>query len=365
MMLHRAIPLSSLLSLAVVGCAIAPDPEPEVPMPPPGGGGGGGNDVPTTPDDPGPPAGTCAPVELHVVGVYEVEGDHSFQQHPMHDGAVRIERPGRHALVLSAYEPVTWHVSTAPGAVIDRVVAVGYYAPVVVGVAPGTPVSILSPEQGGAFACGYSWPYNGQGCDTNQLLALAASTTGLPLTSFHGCYQASTWTLRADRSATSDCATDQGYEPYELLGSCTSMPPPSTGWVQTDFQTATPTACSGARYVRYVADYDKWVGAVLCGSARRYKLFMAEQRTDVFVEIADYAGHGQDHCELVSDTFTLPDEDDITSGGCTDCALAGVDDLDGVPAYARNVFGEDFTRVTTGFWGDLSTPWYECGVAIP
>lgn len=34
----------------------------------------------------------------------------------------------------------------------------------------------------------------------------------------------------------------------------------------------------------------------------RYKLFLANQVTDTFLNIGDGSGHGQDHCELVGGT---------------------------------------------------------------
>ncbi len=222
-----------LLPLSFAACVMTPWPDEPTPDPRPGAGtddvggpespdagtsdGGGAPDGGIA-DDGGAPA-TCGAAELHVIGVYEPAG-HAFQQHVMQDATVRVDRPGHHALVLSAYEPVTWHVSVGPGVVLDQVIATGYYTPVVVGVAAATPVTLVSAEQGDPFACGYSWPYNGQGCDTNQLLAMATAATGLPLASFHGCYQADDWTLRADRSAGSSCATDLGYEQYDLLGAC-------------------------------------------------------------------------------------------------------------------------------------------------
>ncbi len=145
-------------------------------------------------------------------------------------------------------------------------------------------------------------------------------------------------------------------------------PPPSTPpdrWIAHDFETLGTTGeCAGERFVRYVPAYDRWVGAILCGSPERYKLYMSERQDDVYLEIADYAGHGQDHCELVNLEFTLPDEDDITSGGCATCKLGGLIDPIGVPVYARAGYGEPFVLTTSVDWADLSTPWYECGVAI-
>ena len=67
--------------------------------------------------------------------------------------------------------------------------------------------------------------------------------------------------------------------------------------------------------------------------------------------IADYAGHGQDHCELVNPVSTLPNEDDITSSGCASCSTGPLFDFIGVPVYVRAVIGEPFARVTSQFWG--------------
>ena len=108
-----------------------------------------------------------------------------------------------------------------------------------------------------------------------------------------------------------------------------------------------------------------WVGAILCGSGSRYKLYMSDRPDQPFLQIADYAGHGQDHCELVNPAFSIPNEDDITSGGCADCAVGNVVDVIGVPVYARAKFGESFERVISREWADLTTPTYACGIAIP
>jgi len=141
--------------------------------------------------------------------------------------------------------------------------------------------------------------------------------------------------------------------------------PPTEGeWIAYDFETYGTSECTGERFVRYQPAYDRWVGAVLCGSAERYKLYLSARQDDLFFEIADYAGHGQDHCELVNPKFYLPNEDDITSGGCTNCALGDLVDVVGAPVYARNYYGESFRLTTSQDWADLTTTWYECGVAI-
>ena len=312
---------------------------------PPGGGS-------SAPQDPGPLPVRCGSPEVHVIGMYETSSDHSTDNHPVGDARVAIDRPGNHILVLSAYEPTNWHVSLAAGATVRAIQLFGYNAQAVD--LPGVPVTH-------GTACGYSYPYNGGGCDTNQLLALAEAQAGADVTTFHGCYQASDWRLHADGTATSNCNTAAGYRESELFGACH----PSRGWERSDFSTLSRPMCTGQRFIRRDDRYGVWVGAILCGSPASYKLYMSATRDAPFLEIADYAGHGQDHCELVNAAFTIPDEDDIQSGGCTDCSVGPLVDPIGVPVYARATFGEPFDRVISRTWADLTTTVYSCGVAIP
>lgn len=305
----------------------------------------------------GPLPAKCGSPEVHVLGVYETRSDHSGGYHPTGEARVRIERPGKHVLVLSAYEPTDWKVTLAAGAKIEAVSLVGYH-PQTVDLS-GVPVT-----QG--QGCGYSYPYNGQGCDTGALLATAkAHVGGADITSFHGCYHASEWTLHADGTASSNCDTAAGYEVNEMYAKCGGGGGGgSATWELKDFETLSPAACTGERYVRHDEKYGVWVGAVLCGPDS-YKLYMSDAADHPFLEIADYAGHGQDHCELVNPAFTIPDEDDITSGGCTTCSVGDLVDLQDVPVYARSRFGEPFARVTSRFWADLTTTVYSCGASIP
>jgi hypothetical protein len=128
------------------------------------------------------------------------------------------------------------------------------------------------------------------------------------------------------------------------------------------------TPCTGARYVRYLPRYGQWVGVSLC-SPTRYKIFLARDQHGVFREIGDYAGNGQDHCELVNPSFRIPDEDDIRSGGCTTCAVDESHIFEppgGSEGWSRARFGDPFAFVTS--WPEVSlytVQWYECGVRIP
>jgi hypothetical protein len=190
------------------------------------GGGYQEHELLPPPQDDGCSPDQCDDAELHVLGSYEAvsSGPRDPSQpwpppHVQRDSYVRMDRPGRHKLVLSSSEPVKWHVSAAPGVEITQVIAIGYHAQAVQ-LAPGldAAVEIHSYEQDGQFACGYSWPYNGGGCDTSELLAFAEGAAGDRLTSFHGCYQVNDWVINADLSVESNCGSDGGgYLPYEYL----------------------------------------------------------------------------------------------------------------------------------------------------
>jgi hypothetical protein len=119
--------------------------------------------------------------------------------------------------------------------------------------------------------------------------------------------------------------------------------------------------------VKYLPTYGKWVGVSLC-SASRYKIFLGDDPQGVFYEIGDYAGHGQDHCELVNPSFRIPNEDDITSGGCSSCSIDSAHVFQppvGSQGWSRARFGDPFRFESSWPQYNLYTAqWYECGVDI-
>ena len=130
---------------------------------------------------------------------------------------------------------------------------------------------------------------------------------------------------------------------------------------------AAATPCAGDRYVRFLPAYNLWVGAILC-SPSQYKLFLSPAKDGTYYQIGDYAGNGQDHCEIVNPSFTIPNEDDITSGGCATCAVGPLifSDPSLGPVYSRALFGDCF--LFEPMWPQFnlySVEWYECGVDIP
>lgn len=135
-------------------------------------------------------AQTTTEPELHILSVYEPNPRGT----PIY---VTINRETEMELVLSSYEPAEWIITTAANTVIDRILANGYNQQVVT-VAGGIPVETRTVADGTGYwgyPCGYSWPYNGGGCDTGLMVAALESYTGLTTSSFTGCYNASAFLL--------------------------------------------------------------------------------------------------------------------------------------------------------------------------
>jgi hypothetical protein len=149
--------------------------------------------------------GECGPNETHVLGVFEplVPDGGSGGDDGNGTILIKVDRPGNHSLVVSAHEAATWKIVPTNGAKVTNVYAVGKYAQRVIAPA-GANVMTESDAQGGAMACGFSWPGNAT-CDTKGLLRLAALRLDKHATSFHGCYRASSFTIGEDMAVSSDC----------------------------------------------------------------------------------------------------------------------------------------------------------------
>ena len=277
-----------------------------------------------------------------MIGIYEASGDHSWNYHPVREVTVILKREGEQVLVLSAYEPIRWVIQLANGAQLREVHLIGVHEPMLAPITGHDNISITI-DANSEGACGYSWPYNGEGCDTNQVLALARKYAGGEITSFHGCYRASQWIIDSDFSAISNSVCLSGENGYSFRSDCHRLPQ----WTPNYFTTLETAICLGERYSYYNSKYNLWVGAILCGSASRYKLYRSERSTSQFLQIADYSGHGQDHCELVNPEFRLPDGDDITSGGCTECTMGELNlgHLPAVPLLAGHLLARHLLAV--------------------
>lgn len=153
--------------------------------------------------------GNCGSLETHVIGIYEG-----------HNGtaSVRVERPGKHALVLSAHEATRWTVSVAPGVEIEAIYAVGIHKQTVD--APrGIKVVSENKDAGDPYGCGYAYPSTGTACNTENLLDLVKARVHA-VTSFHGCYHGAIWTLEEDLSVTSNCNGDLGPSQTDFVQGC-------------------------------------------------------------------------------------------------------------------------------------------------
>ncbi len=138
--------------------------------------------------------GESAATRLWLGAVYETRSDHSGGYHPMGEANVEFTLPGSNVLALSAYEPTTWNISVANDAALDRIVVFGYHEQIVSAPAD-IPIEIHDHkvQRSEYWSCGYSYPYNGGGCDTDELIANAEFVTGLPIFGFDGCYHATSF----------------------------------------------------------------------------------------------------------------------------------------------------------------------------
>ena len=112
---------------------------------------------------------------------------------------------------------------------------------------------------------------------------------------------------------------------------------------------ADEASCAGPQYKRFVAEQGLWLGLVSCGDGST-RFYLAPSEEGPFFQATDWAGHGQDHCELIRTGFSLPNEDEIISG-CSECSTGPNFSLELEPTFARGNAGEAFEFVPeTGEW---------------
>lgn len=135
-------------------------------------------------------------VEVHALGMYETRSDHGFDYHPRGHATITLTRKGRHALVLSAYEPTDFEIVVGPGSELVGVLVDGYSDHIVI--APsGVPVENRSGEASHRSACSFIWPGDTGGCDTPVFAGEAKQKFGA-LTDFAGCYTATAFEITDD-----------------------------------------------------------------------------------------------------------------------------------------------------------------------
>jgi hypothetical protein len=148
--------------------------------------------------------GECSDVEVHVIGVYDGGSD----------ATVDIQRPGKQIVVLAAHQPTTWKVNVHAGSTLQKIYAVGYY-PQKVTANVTTKITTESKMEGGAGANGYMYPDK----NTDALLKLTSIRVDYHATSFHGCYEATRWTIGENMLVTSDCAAG-AFTQYDAVTDC-------------------------------------------------------------------------------------------------------------------------------------------------
>jgi hypothetical protein len=280
--------------------------------------------------------------EVLALGVYETNSQHSGSNHPEGTAQVSDTRAAPHTLLLSSYEPVAWTINKAPGSGLTKVIFAGHHPQRVVS-GQGFEVENTS-GSGTSFACAYSIPYNGGGCNPADMFSWLERTHRSTVSGFAGCYRASSFTV-------SDCTA------------------PTSAWEPLAFQAdATTSGCSGEKFVKYNRAMNIWIGAQLC-SRDEYKLYLAPAREGPFEPIGDGSGHGQDHCEVLVPGFRLPIDDDVTSGGCSTCSVKpwSLWSTPGGFVWQRSAAGQTFVRREWGPGaGSIHTSSkYRCGVSIP
>lgn len=154
---------------------------------------------------------------------------------------------------------------------------------------------------------------------------------------------------------------DAGVPPIGTCGrASTTGDPRDTCWAPATIPVDAGCTPAGA-YKRFDPVQGLWVGVVECSSAG-FRVFLSDPAFGDWRPATDGAGHGQDHCELFDPAFRIPDEDDITSGGCATCSAGGLIFSRG-GVYARHRFGECFTEATAVMdWPWLTSVIY-CGVS--
>lgn len=135
---------------------------------------------------------------------------------------VRVERPGTHVLVLSAYSAHDWTVYAEPGVIIERVIVNGYY-PQTAQAPEGAAIEIhetrSSKDDLEAYA--QDWPVDYQDSpDARVLVARVETLTGLPVTSYSSCDDGNFFTLHADGTVTGTCTEGDALSSHVSLPEC-------------------------------------------------------------------------------------------------------------------------------------------------
>lgn len=133
-------------------------------------------------------AQATAEAQLHAIGVYE---GHIHKGGKVNVVVTVTDRPV--ILLLTAYESVEWHVETAQGVRIEKVILSGYHKQAVTGLPSGIPVNTTSYDEGSAT---YFYAYKaGQ-----DLAEKARKVSGLEPKTFQGQYRGEAFVIDGMRT---------------------------------------------------------------------------------------------------------------------------------------------------------------------
>lgn len=162
--------------------------------------------------------------ELHVIGVYEASDStkgadkqkcmvfredpqalfecHAQVNHRMNPIAVNVPSSANPiALVLMAYEPVQWRITSSATSNIQKVIISGYHGQDVEGLAPTIPVVSYTHEISPCKTCqrqaGYFYAYDENSKEFPTAIKKITAITGLTLNSFQGGYKGERFHIRA------------------------------------------------------------------------------------------------------------------------------------------------------------------------
>jgi len=136
----------------------------------------------------------------------------------------------------------------------------------------------------------------------------------------------------------------------------------NTSWQESSFNSPQDElSCDGRQLVQYNQKYEVYVGLTLCNSDDQFRVYMSDSKNGPYLPVTDTGGHGQDHCELVNAEFSLPNSDNINSGGCSTCSTSRNLPLEYVETWARSGMGNQFMLVESGRWS-YQTSKLQCGV---
>jgi len=149
-------------------------------------------------------------VALRIIGIYHAGGTDSDPG----DCDVELNLDHDLVLVLSAYDPVHWHVTNSGSGEIVEII-VNSYDPQEITAPEGVPVTLTGYWYDSDF---WGSAYSFDDYDAHVVTEEAEALTGLELTSFHGCYEGYQFTLEEGCDGPAESPWPDCTEEGEVMG---------------------------------------------------------------------------------------------------------------------------------------------------